>query len=110
MTWRQKDGQIYSLEGKTRRRGREGGNFIWKGRYGEGEGERETDRQRVCLCSTFSGQNQASVTRLVQNTVASFLIFVESPKKRRSRSPIVTSQKGAFTIGYAAKSAILGSI
>ena len=63
---------------------------------------------RVCLCSTFSGQNEASVTRLVQNMVASFLTFVESPKKRRSRSLIVNSQKGAFTIGDSAKSAIQG--
>ena len=33
---------------------------------------------RVHLCSTFLAQNEAFETRLVQNTVASFLIFVES--------------------------------
>ena len=36
--------------------------------------------------------------------------FCRITEKRRSRSPIVNSQKGAFTIGDAAKLAILGSI
>ena len=41
---------------------------------------------RVRLCPAFSGQNEAFVTRLVKNTVASLLIFVES-QKNGDRNP-----------------------
>ena len=54
---------------------------------------------RVRLCLSFSGQNEAFVTRLVQNTVASFLNFVESQKNGDRNRRSSTHKKVRFWIG-----------
>lgn len=46
-------------------------NFHFKGSF--------AFTQRVRLCFIFPGKNEAFYMRLVQTTVASFLIFIESP-------------------------------